>query len=247
MQTQPPLPCSSQDAGQAMQTQPPLPCSSQDAGQAMQTQPPLPCSSQDAGQAMETQPPLSCAPCLFQDAGQAMQIQPPLSGAPCSSRKDMQTITSIQHSPQEPDQQNLPCTPCFSGKGQPMQTKPSLMSTPCSSHATTLQPKQLQASKPSSSVAKTMLTVLPRHMHGKVLTFDHLRYKAKTCKKTPHKLLQQYQAASATVKDKLIEQLGTNLQEIKTSKSPVHQKQLQHNTNVIKRILGHEWNINIEH
>ena len=121
------------------QPQPPhscAPCSSQDAGQAMQTQPPLPCSSQDAGQAMETQPPLSCVPCSFQDAGQAMQIQPPLYCAPCSSRKDMQTITSIQHSPQEPDQQNLPCTPCFSGKGQPMQTKPSLMSTPCSSHAT---------------------------------------------------------------------------------------------------------------
>ena len=61
-----------------------------------------------------------------------------------------------------------------------------------------------------AQLLKAMLTVLPKHTHNDVFTFDQLRHKAKTCKKH-------------------------------ISKFPKYKKQLQHNTNVIKRILSHEW------
>ena len=95
-----------------------------------------------------------------------------------------------------------------------------------------------------------MLTLLPKDANDVVYTFDKLRYTikaVKSSKKRPNILLQQYQAASAEVKGKLLEQFQTNYQEIQKTTSTVVEKELLHQNNVIKRILSHEWNITTPH
>ena len=56
--------------------------------------------------------------------------------------------------------------------------------TPISSHGTLLSPKHLQLTKPGpcSSLALSILPVVSKNMHDKVLAFDLLRNKATTAK-----------------------------------------------------------------
>ena len=82
-----------------------------------------------------------------------------------------------------------------------------------------------------------MLTLLDKDVHDIVYTFDKLRYTIKTVKSNktpPYSLLQQYQAASADIKAKLLEQFQANYQDIQKTMGTVAEKELLHRNNVIK-------------
>ena len=126
----------------------------------------------------------SCAPA---------QTLPDLSGTPCTSCAPAQTLRDLSGTPCTscapaqtlPDLSGTPCTSCA-----PVQTLPDLSGTPCTSRRATSSrlPHKLscvQVPKPSpfSSIAKSILKVIPKSMHDKVIAFDQLRNKAKTKKR----------------------------------------------------------------
>ena len=219
------------------------PLSSRALTQPTKAQPSLSCiplPSRALSQLTQAQPSLSCIPLPSRAPSQLTQAQPSLSCTPLPSRAPSQPTQA---------QPSLLCTPLSSrAPSQPTQAQPSLSCTPLSSRGTLLSPKCLQLTKPGpcSSLALSILPVISKNMHDKVLAFDLLRNKAKTAKAnntTSRVLVQQYQAASATLSDELLEQLKTNCQLIQNSETSADAKEIEHKNNIIKKILSHEWNI----
>ena len=98
------------------------------------------------------------------------------------------------------------------------------------------------------------MVVSPR-FHKEIREFDRLRNKLKTTKlsnKTESTSVEIYRSASANLRDHLIreyQESKKNLGINKTKPMPVgtiQVKNLQHKVNVLKRILYHEWRVELQ-
>ena len=199
---------------------------------------PPPVSLTPCPSSSSTWPLLSLTLCPSSDSTQTTQS--PLLLTPCPSSGSTQSPLSL--------------TPCpSSGLRQTTQQR-SLLLTSCTSRGATsiLPPKKLQLSSnahPESTIAKSMLLVLPKNKHDKVLEFDAMRKVIKRGIKevgiTTHIINQKYQAASTALQEYLIDEFKQNSRQINMycTGNSVNTKTLIHKNNVIKKLLNHEWNI----
>ena len=102
----------------------------------------------------------------------------------------------------------------------------------------------------TGSLAKCLLTVLPKTSQQEILAFDNLRSHVKShsssVQLSPH-LLLEYETMSTCLKNKLIEELHRTMQALKQYNPSLHtsdnEKTLQHKVNIAKKVLAHEWKI----
>lgn len=100
-----------------------------------------------------------------------------------------------------------------------------------------------------SSVGKCILSVAPAWMQAEVFAFDTLRNKVKALRsqnKTVTSLLKDYQVKSATIRDHLIQEYHRSRKQ--TAKNNSHsglEQKLQHKSNVLRKLLDHEWRVKL--
>ena len=117
-------------------------------------------------------------------------------------------------------------------------------------------PKHLPA-ETVSTLAKSLLTVLPGHMEKEILTFAGLRSKIKESTSStllPSRLIEQYKHLSIMLRDMLIQEFYNNIQALqrntRASNIPLNmsdtENRLCHKVKLTKRILAHEWKSNTD-
>ena len=100
-----------------------------------------------------------------------------------------------------------------------------------------------------TSLGKSILSVVSQGMKSTVLDFDQLRSRIKSSlahHRAPS-LINQYQFASENLRDHLIEEHQKLSFEMHHETHTYSQAQaLQHRLNVLKRILNHEWKVQLK-
>ena len=134
-------------------------------------------------------------------------------------------------------------TPCrFTGNG-PL-TQCTITST---SHSSLQLRRHVSHQKHLSSLGKCILSVVPSQIENTVFAFDELRCKVKNSKshsKAATASLAQYRVFS---RDLLIKEYQETLAKNSLNREALTSKQLQHKINVLKKILLHEWKIQLQH
>ena len=146
-----------------------------------------------------------------------------------------------------PDQQtqalsfnSLPPCPT-SGPDQQTQALSFNSHPPC---PTSGQPR---SKHPQTALARCLQPIVPQYTQEELLAFDALRCKVKAAKghDTSSHFHQTYKIASTNIREKLIDQLKKNIRLLTTYKinyvNTSAKKDLEHNTNVLKKVLSHEW------
>ena len=238
----PPLtPCTSTGTQHSVfELDPPLTPSTSTGTQhsVFQLDPPLtPCTSRGTQHSVfQLDPPLT--PCTSTGTQHSVfQLDPPLTPS---------TSTGTQHSVFQLDPLLTPCTSTGT-QHSVFQLDPPL--TPCTStgnkHRVTSSSKSkgnALHNKQLSSIAKNIISVVPSWMHKEVLTFNELRNKIKASNKCTGSL-QKYRIVSSTVKDHLIKEYQESKQAL--AKNRPTSSQFRHKTNVLKKILYHEWKVEL--
>lgn len=106
------------------------------------------------------------------------------------------------------------------------------------------------ASKPGacSTLAKSLLQVMPKNKHDKLLAFDKLRSKVKSVKAINtvcHVRVEDYQTASQNLKEEILRQNNEEIVQFKSGRHWAYVQEVQHKNNILKKILKHEWNTTI--